>query len=71
MLVHLPGEPACELDRLDVGAKCPAEDALEQPLDLALYRAQHTHAEPSSGTRSAVMGEARRLMERGLRRGRV
>ncbi len=43
MLVHLLGELASELDRLDVGSEGAAEDALEEALDLALDGAQDAH----------------------------
>ncbi len=41
MVVHLLGELARELDRLDVGAERPPEDTFEQALDLLLDCAQN------------------------------
>ena len=34
--VHLPGEPAADLDRLQPAAEGPGEDALDQALEAAL-----------------------------------
>src|SRR3954451_6004264 len=63
MLVHLLGQLARQLDRLNVRPECTPEKALEEALDLALDGAQDAHVPEAVSRLRVATGPVRERRE--------